>query len=180
MLDHAGKPTGSYVEKSDTGFVLVAPAPNSTDDASKTDQKSLSDGGGGGHALLFGVEGESTGRLAIDSDGSMHFGAGAGAPFDTTVKRQASVAVPWDPPRLDAAVLNGQVNPNSTTSLNVPLAAAEASDIASCAHSKLARLAVQLSCVAVEGGVEALLVNVGAHEVDVPSGTMRVAVSKFA
>ena len=186
VLDHAGQPTGSYVGKSDTGFVLVAPAadPKSTNDARLTHDfdphQPLSGLGGGSHALLFGVEGESTGRLAIDSDGSMHFGAGAGAPFDTSLTRQASVAVHWDPPELGVAVLNGQVNPNSTARLQVPLAAATAGDIASCAHSKLAGLVVQLSCVAVAGGVEALLVNVGAHAVDAPSGTLRAAVSKFA
>ena len=183
VLDAAGKPTGSYVGKSDTGFVLVAPAPpNSTDtfDARLTHEAEVpypaslshktSDVGGGGHALLFGLEGESTGRLAIDSDGSMHFGAGAGAPFDTTLKRQASASIEWNPPPLKA---------NSIARSKVVLAASEPGDIASCSHSALAGLAVQLSCVAAAGEVELLLRNVGTQTVDVASGTARVAVTKF-
>ena len=173
--------TGSYVGKSDTGFVLVAPtAPNSSNDARLTHEAEVSypaslshktsDVGGGGHALLFGLEGESTGRLAIDSDGSMHFGAGAGAPFDTTLKRQASASIEWNPPPLKA---------NSIATSKVVLAASEPGDIATCSHSTLAGLAVQLSCVAAAGEVELLLRNVGTQTVDVASGTARVAVTKF-
>ena len=109
----------------------------------------------------------------------MRFGAGHGQPFDTTLKRQASASIEWNPPPLGVAVVDGQVNANSTTALKIKLAVAEEGDIASCSHSKLAGLAVQLSCAAAAGEIELLLRNVGVQDVDVPRGTARVAVSKF-
>eukprot|EP01045_Picozoa_sp_COSAG04_P038063 COSAG04_NODE_10018_length_812_cov_1.983170_1_plen_56_part_10 len=39
------------------------------------------------HGLLFGLAGETTGRLALDADGSMLWGRGSGAPFDTRLRR---------------------------------------------------------------------------------------------
>eukprot|EP01047_Picozoa_sp_COSAG01_P049042 COSAG01_NODE_4823_length_4714_cov_17.506392_3_plen_306_part_00 len=187
VLDAAGKPAGSYVSRSDTGFVLVgqAPGPNSTGDAWVARQVDAAPpvaenvGPGGAHALLFGVEGESTGRLAIGSDGSMSFGAGHGQPFDTTLKRQASASVEWDPPPLGVDSCYRCDTANSTASFKLRLAASEPGDIASCSHSKLGGLAVQLSCVAVAGEVELLLRNAGKQTVDVASGTVRVAVTKF-
>ena len=124
----------------------------------------------GATVILSSHDFETTGRLAIDSDGSMHFGAGAGAPFDTTLNRQASASIEWNPPPLKV---------NSIARSKVMLPASEPGDIATCSHSTLAGLAVQLSCVAAAGEVELLLRNVGTQTVDVASGMARVAVAKF-
>ena len=119
VLDTAGLPTGSYVERSDSGFLLIAPSTDA--DLGDTSYPSLTPAdqpdldatyGGGGHALLFGVAGESTARMAIDSDGSMHYGPGAGQQFDTAFKRQASTAIEWAPPALMRPVCEKQCGCN--------------------------------------------------------------------
>ena len=60
------------------------------------------------HPIMVGNSGEAFARLAIESDGSLLWGNGAGA-FDTTLRRHIARTVPWDPesiaPGLSTAVL---------------------------------------------------------------------------
>ena len=48
------------------------------------------------HPIVIGNSGEAFARLAIESDGSLLWGNGAG-PFDTTLRRHIARTVLWDP-----------------------------------------------------------------------------------
>lgn len=99
VVDAAGVPFGSYVSKSAGGFVFLgeksagASANAALLPSEVSPHGNMTNLRGPSHALLFGVSGETQGRLAIETDGSMHFGDGE-ADFDTTIRRPRTVMHP--------------------------------------------------------------------------------------
>ena len=165
VVDAAGQPAGSSLSKIPGGLRLVAPAANTTD-ASLLARES-------GHALLVGLPGESAGRLAVDSDGSIRFGSGGSRAFDTQLDRVIAKTVPWDPP-----ALGGQGGKPDFAKLVVALPEATPGDIASASHTALGEADVQLTASASDGKVVVILRALGRHETDVPGGSLKVMLTK--
>jgi hypothetical protein len=178
VVDAAGVPFGSYVSKSAGGFVFLgeetAPlgagllpsevSPNSLYPGNLTNVR------GSPHALLFGVSGQTQGRLAIEADGSMRYGDGVDG-FDTTVHRPRSAAVTWDPPELAAG---------AAVSHRVSLPRAALGDLATVTHTGIVGDdLVQLTAIAQDGGVACVLRNAGTTPLDIGAGTLRVATTAF-
>ena len=130
-------------------------------------------GGGHAHALLFGVEGESNSRMAIDHDGTMRFGGGAG-PFTTVIRPPVTNAgvEQWDPPSLPPSKA-------AKTLLSVEGALPGNSCVAT--HDSIGAKMVQLTChVASKGQVLVVLRNVeDGEDVDVPAGRLKVVLTKY-
>ena len=165
VVDAAGQPAGSSLSKIPGGLRLIAPAANTTD-ASLLSR-------GSGHALLVGLPGESAGRLAVDSDGSIRFGPGGCRQFDTQLDRVIAKTVPWDPP-----ALGGQGGKPDFAKLIVALPEATPGDIASASHTALGEADVQLTASASDGKVVVILRALGRHETDVPGGSLKVMLTK--
>ena len=126
---------------------------------------------GSSHALLFGVSGQTQGRLAIEADGSMCYGDGNGS-FDTTLHRPRSAVVKWDPPAVKPGTAAGHV---------VVLVGAKSGDIATVSHTAVdATHLVLLSATAQADSVAVVLFNAGAASVDLPPGELRVAIADFS
>ena len=109
-----------------------------------------------------------------DADGSEAHSR-PNAPADeppTIVQRSLANTTAWDPPPL---------LPGETATLLVSLAGADLGDATFCGHSGLlpGQHRVQLSSMAGEGVVEAMLHNVGEEVVDVGPGRLRVAVMQM-
>jgi hypothetical protein len=176
VVDAAGLPAGSFASKSPGGFLLVSPAANTTDASLVATDVGPNSGiaattRGSDHALLFGLPGERTGRMAVDSDGSVRYGAGGSKPFDTQVQRVKATSVAWDPPPLSSARSN-------FAKLVVAVPEARPGDIATASHTKLGEADAQLSASASDGKVVVILRAVGMETVDVESGTVTVMLTQ--
>jgi hypothetical protein len=181
VVDSRGVPFGSYMTKTEGGLMLVGEN-RSTADASMLTTTDAQQGHAGGrsspHGLLFGLSGETTGRLALDTDGSLCWGAGQGRDFDTTLHRALTNATQWDPPPLGGSRAR-------RTKLRMPLAGVRQGDLVSVSHSGLdGELdTVLLSAVASTDAVVVVLRYTGdANEpaADVPPGVVRVVVTKWS
>jgi hypothetical protein len=176
VVDAVGVPFGSYVSKSAGGYVFLGEQGAGGTDAALLPSEVSPNGNmtnlrGSSHALLFGVSGQTQGRLAIEADGSMRYGDGNGS-FDTTLHRPRSAAVKWDPPT---------VKPGTAASHVVVLVGAKSGDIASVSHTAVdATHLVLLSATAQADSVAVVLFNAGAASVDLPPGELRVAIADFS
>ena len=176
VVDASGRPAGSFASKSPGGWLLVAPAANSSG-ASLLATDVSPNGGlpstsrGSGHALLVGLPGEQTGRMALDTDGSMRFGPGGTEPFDTHVQRLQATSVTWDPPPLAGG------HPDFAK-LVVTVPSAAAGDLVTASHDTLGESPVQLSASASTGKAVVFLRALGSGTVDVPSGTLTILLTK--
>eukprot|EP01045_Picozoa_sp_COSAG04_P005861 COSAG04_NODE_278_length_18351_cov_17.582676_11_plen_272_part_00 len=178
VVDAAGVPFGSFVSKSAGGFVFLgeaAPAGMASDATllpnAQSPNGNMTQPRGSSHALLLGLSGETKGRMAIEADGSMRFGDGSGD-FDTTMHRQRTAKVAWDPPKLEAG---------SAVSQRVPVPGAAPGDIATASHTGVTgEELVQLSANAVVGAVVVVLRNAGGSAVDLASGDLRVSCATFS
>ena len=180
VVDANGIPFGSFVSKTEGGLLLVGeacsnncsdarlsltgtnPMPNNDDAAS---------GRSSGHGLLFGLSGETTGRLALEADGSMKWGAGKGSDFDTTLRRTLTNSTVWDPPPLSA------VSPRAK--IRVSLADVVQGDIVSVSHTAIdGEQDVELSGVASDGYVVVAL-RLAGEPADVKPGILRVVAGQW-
>lgn len=182
VVDHHGVPFGSFVSKTEGGLLLVGenctsgctdarlsrtgtnPMPNNDDSVV---------GRSSGHALLFGLSGETTGRLAVEADGSVQWGGGRGATFDTTLHRSLTSSMVWDPPALSTV--------SSRTKVRVPLVDVVRGDVVSASHTGIdGEQDVDLGAVAADGYVVVKLRLVGDESVDVGPGTLRVVAGQWS
>ena len=175
VVDAKGKPFGSFMSKSAGGLVLVSEDVASRDATMLPSVVSPNAGmknlRGSSHAMLFGLSGEMDGRMAIEADGSFRFGDGSGD-FDTTMHRQRTGKVAWDPPKLEAG---------DAVSQRVPVPGAAPGDIATASHTGVTgEELVQLSANAVAGAVVVVLRNAGKGAVDLASGDLRVSCAAFS
>ena len=124
-----------------------------------------------GHALLVGESGDTAARLAIETNGALRWGDGVASDFDTTLARIISNASTIDLPPLD---------PGAVTTANVTVRGADVQDVVTSTLSSLGDALVFVSArVAAASRVLVIFRNEGLERVDLPSGVLRVAVSKF-
>ena len=195
VVDRRGVPTGSYVSKTGGGLMLLgyrhdnAQVGHDSNDASLVvshvspnspawpKNNRTSD-----HGLLLGISGEKTARLAVDCDGSIKWGPGGSADFDSTLARQITRTKEWDPESIQA------VGGPAIAQTTIAVPGASPGDVVVAAHSGIGLdHAVQLVATAVTDkvGVRLVALPAGTHgdaasrPVDVPLGTLRVVVSKW-
>ena len=196
VVDAHGVPTGSYVSKTGGGLVLLGYSHDNSEVGHDPNDASLlvshvspnspawpKNNRTSDHALLLGLSGETTARLAVDCDGSIKWGPGAGADFDSTLVRQITQTKHWDPPPVQA--IGGSAM--AQTTIVVP--GASPGDIVTAAHTAIGLdHAVQLVATAAAGevGVRLVALPAGGNDdtptsplVDIPLGTLRVVVSKW-
>ena len=106
-----GIASGSWTSKNDGGgFTIVSDTvgcPTRKESQHTVQGCSAKLSGLSTHALLVGMSGEPTARLAVDGDGSLKWGnGGKGNEFDTTLRRPITATTPWDPPPLAAGAAN--------------------------------------------------------------------------
>ena len=100
----------------------------------------------------------------------MRYGDGVGD-FDTTVHRPRSATAKWDPPVLAPGVAASQ---------QVSLPRAAIGDLATATHTGIVgNELVQLTAIAVNGGVACVLRNAGTTPLDIRPGTLRVSTTAF-
>ena len=173
VLDSANVPRGSWASRSAGGFTIV-----STTDLAAKGTAVLTAAGGKtrwgstrGHALLVGESGDTAARLAIETNGALRWGDGVASDFDTTLARIISNASTIDLPPLD---------PGAVTTANVTVRGADVQDVVTSTLSSLGDALVFVSArVAAASRVLVIFRNEGLERVDLPSGVLRVAVSKF-
>ncbi len=182
VVDERDRPIGSWVSRSAGGWTVVV-EPEAPGAAAKAQEHNetlafaesrLSAQGSGTstHALLVGQSSDFGSRLAIEGDGAMRFADGGDSGWHTTVTGQRANATTWDPPSLA---------PGRLTSTDIGLAGAKPSDIVTCTHEMLGdNLLFVSGRVAEPGRVRVFLRNDGPEEVDLPSGTLRVATVQYA
>jgi hypothetical protein len=189
-----GVPTGSWSSKNDGGgFTFVSDTvscPTRKESQHAVEGCSSKLTGLSTHAIIMGMSGEATARLAIDGDGSMKFGnGGAGDAFDTTLHRPITGSKAWDPPPLSGGAANvtsivvGACSGNDgSPAPHFDYGCPSGSDVVSVTHSELGMNAVQLTAhVADKGGTIAVVLrNAGMETVDIPSGLLHVVIWKFA
>ena len=128
------------------------------------------------HALLLGLAGESTGRLALESTGEIKWGAGAGANFDTTLQRTISNTSQWDPPPVSSGA--------PLVRHTVLMQEAKPGDVAHASHTGVdGSQDVQLSAAAGTHSVVVLLRFAGGEGegvVDVAEGVVRVVLTQWS
>lgn len=178
--DGSGKTVGSALLKTPGGVALIG-LPSAARHRS-ADSATLHDAGGSEHALLVGESGAASARLAIDADGSLKFGDGAAAEFDTVLERFTAATVPWGPLALPAA--DGGLE----AALNVTVAGAAPGDTASAALTTVGDSPVTLTAAVAAAGrvvvVCALRSTAPSFQQQrggaaIPAGVLRVVVSKF-
>ena len=186
VVDRNGVPTGSFVAKTGGGLILLGYDTTSKDEHDPDDATLIvshvspnspswpANNRTSDHGLLLGLSGETTGRLAIDCDGSIRWGAGNGAAFDSTLQRQISRTAEWDPAALDSG--------SPIANITVPVPGASAGDIVTAAHTGVSLdHPVQLVATADNSQVRVRMVLLlGSDGTDVPAGVLRVTVQKWA
>ena len=181
VVDERDVPIGSWVSRSAGGWTVVAEeeAPSAGAKAREhnetlpfAESRLTAQGSDTStHALLVGQSGDCGSRLAIEGNGALRFADGANNGWHTTVIAHRSNATLWDPPPL---------TPGQLVSTDIGLLGAKASDIVTCTHEMLGDKLVFVSArVADTGRVRVFLRNDGPDEVDLPSGTLRVATVQY-
>ena len=182
IVDGTGLPTGSFVSRTEGGLLMVGYNDTSlahgsnnastlpTSDGHASERRSST------HALLLGLAGESTGRLALESTGEIKWGAGAGANFDTTLQRTISNTNQWDPPPVSPAA--------PLVRHTVLVQGARQGDVAHASHTGVdGTQDVQLSAAAGTDKVVVLLRFAGGEArepVDIVEGTVRVVLTQWS
>ena len=165
VLDAANVPFGNWVSRSAGGWIGVGNGAGSN--ASNMSAHGV---GAASHALLFGVAGERNARIALDFDGSMHYGDGDG-PFHTVHRGSISHSVQWDPPPLATG---------KSAKLVVDATGSQVGDVVTVAHTAAGEHAVLWSAnVVAAGRVVVVALNGEEWEVDMPLGTLRVVIGRF-
>ena len=168
VLDSKGVPFGNWVSRSEGGWVAVG-----TVTGNGTNESALSAHGAGvsTHALLLGMAGESSGRMALDFDGTMRWGNGIGD-FDTLHRGNTAHTTAWDPPALA---------PGKRAKLVVATPGAQLGDVATISHTApTADWGLVWSArVAETGTVVVVLLNTEEETIDVDGGTLRVVLGRF-
>ena len=77
-----------------TGMPVCEPGSEGCQRTKPVNRSELGAYEGSDHPLMIGQSGETHGRLALESDGSLLFGDGAG-PFDTVLRRHIARSVNW-------------------------------------------------------------------------------------
>ena len=185
VVDASNVPAGAWVSRSGGGFTIVGTTP---ENATCAGNAALTAAGGAthggdlvgvpgstaGHALLVGESGEIGARLAIETSGALRWGSGHSFNFDTTMERMISTVVAFAGPV--------QLRPGHMHSTTVTVSGANTTDIASATLSTLGEALVSMSArVAAPDRVLVMWMAPpgGATDVSLPSGDLRVVVTKF-
>eukprot|EP01051_Picozoa_sp_SAG22_P022648 SAG22_NODE_5505_length_1002_cov_1.530454_1_plen_267_part_00 len=183
VVDANDVPTGAWTADTGGGFTLISHNSTGQTVSSRIVKQSTEEDPAPEHALLLGVSGEANARVAIQADGSVHYGDGSAAPFsgrctfasmcqaaDAHVEHAPGWRVTtqaWDPPSLD---------PGQRAVTTVASDAARRGDICHASHSLMPfDAAAFLSVTAGQGALKVWLKNEDDSAVDVVGGTLRVA-----
>jgi hypothetical protein len=185
VVDASNVPVGSWVSRSGGGFTIVGTTPKN---ATCAGNAALTAAGGSthhgdlvgvpgsttGHAVLVGESGEVGARLAIETSGALRWGSGQSMSFDTTLERMISAVILFAGPV--------KLPPGQMHSTLVAVKGANTTDIATATLSTLGDQLVSVS--ARVAAVDRVLVmflapHGGAADINLPSGHLRVVVTKF-
>eukprot|EP01052_Picozoa_sp_SAG31_P033335 SAG31_NODE_3753_length_3920_cov_7.141848_2_plen_330_part_00 len=163
VVNEAGLPTGTFKKARQAGWSMSGPMRQGNGELTE--------------ALSFTVSGEKNPRKVIRVDGSVEYfkPEALEAEIDeppTILQRHISAKELWDPPVL---------HPQRATTRVVKLVGSRQGDVVFAAHDALApRLfRLQLTAIAGDGEVEAVLSNVGNESYDVPMGELRLVVMQM-
>lgn len=184
VVDNDSKPVGNWAARnSGGGWTMVSdgqvstylPLPHSSSLTGLTN-----------HTLMLGKSGETTARLAIDGDGTVHYGPGGDQPFagscsfESICKAASNNARPaalkdmqtleWDPPALP---------PGGRATLPIVSPGMTSSSICHASHTGISiDHFMVLAATAGDGAARVFLKNEEEMTVDVPAGVLRIACLK--
>ena len=184
VVDADNVPAGAWVSRSGGGFTIVG---STSKNASCAGNAALTAAGGAthrgdlvgvggstaGHALLVGESGELGARLAVETSGALRWGSGKSFSFDTTLERMISVVSDF----------SGGVTlaPGAMHSTSVAVAGVSTLDIAAATLSSLGDRLVRVSARVAKADRVLVMFEAPLHgaEISLPSGQLRVVVTKF-
>ena len=181
VVDADNIPVGSWVSRSGGGFTIVGTtntnatvggnaALTATGGRTQHGEYVSAHGATAGHAVLVGESGEIGARLALETSGAIRWGSGQSFSFDTTLERMITNTTDFE----------AQIPSGKTHTTSVAVSGAATADIASATLSTLGDQLVTVTArVAAAGRVLVVFKNEAEVDANLPSGTLRVAVTKF-
>lgn len=183
VVDSKGVPFSSFVSKTEGGLLLVGES--CSDNCSDTqlsqtatnpmpnNNNNLHTSWSSSHSLLFGLSSETTGRLALDTDSSIKWGAGQGSSFDMTLHRTLTNSTYWNLPLLSTAAPRAK--------FIVKLADVVHGDVVAVSHTGInGEQDIELSGAASEGHVVVRLHLVGEEVADVSPRLLHVMAGQWS